>query len=372
MPQRIYLDNNSSTPLDPRVCEHLKTLLPALGGNPSSTHSYGRAIKGLIAKSRDTIAAFLGVKPSELIFTSSGTESANLAIRGLAANRPKGHIITSGAEHSCVIAACKLLEVRGHAVTFLSPGEYGAVTPEAVKSALRPDTCLVALMAVNNETGVKTDISAIAKIAQQHNVPFFVDGVAQLGKEPVHIVPGITAMSFSGHKIHALQGIGLLYLRSGAKLQPLIVGGEQEHGRRAGTENVLGIISFGKAVELMEDSAYEHIRQLRDHFEKGLGKLDNVRINGEGSRVSNVSNLAFEGIDGETLLMQLDKAGIAASHGSACSSGALEPSRVLLSMGLPTERVTSSIRFSFSRLNTLQEVEAACQVITKILNPQTK
>jgi cysteine desulfurase len=303
-----------------------------------------------------------------LIFTSGGTESVNTGIRGLLSNKKPGHIITSNVEHSCTLAACKLLETMGYTVSYLPVGPRGAVLPETVKEAIKSDTQLIALMSVNNETGVKTDIDSISIIAHEHHIPFFVDAVAHLGKEVVKIPLGVSAMAFSGHKIHALQGIGLLYLRSGSKLQPLIVGGEQEHGRRAGTENVLGILSLAKAIELLSKSDFGHIEKLRNRFEAHLKKeFPGILVNGEGPRISNISNLAFMGIDGETLLMNLDRAGVAASHGSACSSGSLEPSRVLLGMGLPLERVNSSIRFSLSRLTTEAEIDGALDIIVNIL-----
>lgn len=366
--QRIYLDNNASTPLDPAVADFIVKILPSLQGNPSSSHSFGQTARSLINKAKASIALFLKVKPTELIFTSGGTESVNMAIKSLVANKAPGHIITSAVEHACVIAVCKQLESQGYAVSYLPTGSVGAVQPEAVKAAIRPDTQLIALMAVNNETGVKTDIESIAQIAQERKIPFFVDAVSQLGKEEVRIPQGVSAMAFSGHKIHALQGIGLLYLRSGIKLKPLIIGGEQELGRRAGTENVLGILSLAKAVELLSPPPYKTIESLRDRFEGVLLKeIPGLLINGEGLRVSNVSNLAFPGVDGEALLMNLDRAGIAASHGSACSSGSLEPSRILLGMGLPLDRVNSSIRFSLSRLTTAAEVDAACAIIVSLV-----
>ncbi|MEI8365921.1 MAG: cysteine desulfurase family protein [Parachlamydiaceae bacterium] len=365
-----YLDNNASTPLDPRITDFIARTLPSLIGNPSSTHSYGRTVRALLSHAKDAAASVLHVSPRELTFTSGGTESVNMGIRGLiTAQKKTGHIITSAVEHSCVIACCKLLETCGFTVTYLRPGAWGAVTPEAVQGAIRPDTCLIALMAVNNETGVKTDISSVASIAERHRIPLFVDAVALLGKEKFDITKGVSAMAFSGHKIHALQGVGLLFVRSGVKLQPLLVGGEHESGRRAGTENVLGILTMGKAfefiaTELPESSAWMLAR--RQQFEERLSSLmPDVLINGEGPRTVNVSNIAFPGIDGETLLMLLDRACIAASHGSACSSGALEPSRILLNMDLPPERVRSSIRFSFSRFTTEADIDHACTVIAR-------
>lgn len=368
MTPRIYFDNNASAMLDPRIADFIAHLLPSLQGNPSSSHHYGQLTRGLISKARASIASYLKVKPKELIFTSGGTESVNMAIRGLVTDRGSGHIITSVAEHACVIASCKRLQDQGYDVTYLPTGVKGYVSTEEVKAAVRPDTKLIALMAVNNETGVKTDIQKIADIARERGIAFFVDAVSLLGKDWVEIPLGVSAMAFSGHKIHTLQGIGLLFLRSGVKLRPLMVGGEHEYGRRAGTENVLGIASIGKAVELLLPEHIPYIQNLRAFFEeKILKELPGVLINGEGMRTSNVSNLAFPGIDGEGLLLNLDRQGIAASHGSACSSGSLEPSRVLLAMELPRERVNSSIRFSFSRMNTFKEIETACSIIIDLI-----
>ena len=372
MHTRIYLDNNASTPLDPRVAEEIRQKVSDLQGNPSSTHAFGKKTRSLITKGRDTIAAALKVKPSEVIFTSGGTEGINMLVRGLAAQKEKGHIITSSAEHSCVLASCKLLEASGVKLTVLNPGTAGAVTYEQVKEAIVPETSLIVLMAVNNETGAKTDIDRIASLAMEKGISLVVDGVSQFGKvkiAPFH--PGITAMVFSGHKFHALQGIGFAYVRHGTKISPLLVGGEQEYGKRAGTENLLGIASMAKAVECFaerQEEYVEHILMLRDRFEgRLLSSLKDVYVNGDGERTSNVSNLAFMGVDGETMLMMLDQQGVAASHGSACSSGALEPSRVLAAMGLPLARVTSSIRFSFSRMNTVEEVDRACAIIETIV-----
>ena len=288
MNQRIYLDNNASTPLDPRVSDLLVSILPELTGNPSSSHSYGQKARGLISRARSSIASSLGVKPQELIFTSCGTEGANMLIRGLLPTKQLGHIITSGAEHACVFTPVKQLEASGWKVTFLPPGLWGAATAEAVEDAIQSDTKLIALMAVNNETGVKTDIQAIAKVAERYGIPFFVDAVSMLGKEAFEITPGISAMAFSGHKLHAPQGVGFCFLRSGVKFQPMLVGGEQEFGRRAGTENILGIAALGKAVELLSEElpqASLRMQRLRDKFEGTImGALPDVWINGEAAR----------------------------------------------------------------------------------------
>lgn len=371
MIRKIYLDNNASTPLDPRVSAAIIQTIPLLHGNPSSIHSFGQKIKSMLSQARDCIASYLKVNPQEIIFTSGGTENANMIIRGVALHKKRGHIITSNAEHSCVYNTMKELDTVGYQISFLPTGLYGAVTPEAVRAAIRPDTILISLMAVNNETGVKTDIEAIANIALEHNIPFFVDAVALLGKESFIIPQGVSAMGFSGHKLHAPQGIGFTFIRRGLKMTPFMNGGEQEFGRRAGTENVLGIVALAKAIEILDAElviSSQHMLKIRDKFEMILSQaLPGTVVNGLGPRVVNVSNLAFSGIDGESLVIALDAAGIAASHGSACASGALEPSRILVNMGIPLELVHSSIRFSFSRFTTEEEVEEACRIITRVV-----
>jgi len=372
MTQKIYLDNNGTTDLAPQVRDLLNSLLMTNLGNPSSTHSFGQKTRSMINRARDSISHYLGIKSTELIFNSGGTESANMVLRGRFASNKPGHLITSAAEHSCVYATAKYLETTGTSVTFLSPGLWGAVTPESVRSAIRSETQLIALMAVNNETGVKTDIQAIAAIAKENGIPLFVDGVALLGKEAFTIPDGVSAMSFSGHKIHAPSGVGMCFVRSGFKLSPQITGGEQELGKRAGTENVLGILALAKAVELLVDElphSSEKMLTLRKQFEEGLlSQLPNAQINGLGPRTVNISNIAFPGVDGEGLLIALDAAGVAASHGSACSSGSLEPSRILLNMGIPLELVRSSIRFSLSRYTTEEEIVAAIHIVVKTVN----
>lgn len=369
MVKKIYLDNSASTPLDPRVLQCVVHHLQEISGNPSSIHSYGREAKKSLIHARDQIAHCLSVRPSEIVFTSGGTEGANLVIRGVLEKIPSGHIITSSVEHSSVYHTIKEMENRGYTATFLDPGPWGSILPQAVKDTLRSDTKLIALMGVNNETGVKTEIEAIANIAQEAKIPFFVDGVAWLGKDSFNIPEGVSAMSFSGQKIHAPKGVGFNFIRRNLKLSPLIIGGDQEYGRRGGTENLSSIVGLSEAVLILyekQKDSQQHMTRLRDKFERALlTSLTNVSINGEGPRVSNISNLCFEGIDGETLLAMLDQNGLAASHGSACSSGALEPSRILLNMGLPLAKVRSSLRFSFSRFTTEDEIDQAVVIIEK-------
>lgn len=347
MTTRIYLDNNASTPLDRYVMQAAQEEMNFLVSNPSSPHQEGQWARGRLDKARRTLASYFKVRPQELLFTSSGTEAMNFLILS-AIKMKKGEIVSSSSEHSCVY---QLLKDRPE-TKFIQ----GVPTLEKVEAACTPHTALIVLMAVNNETGIKTDIASIAAWAEKRGILFIVDGVAWLGKETIHLPQGIAGIGFSGHKIHAPSGIGCAIFRPPLKPSPLLVGGAQEFGYRAGTENMLGIAAFSKAIELLNENDFEKIKALRDHFEKGLPP--GVIVNGKNyPRISNVSNLLFPNHDGETLLMKLDQAGVSASLGSACSSGALEPSRALLSLGLSYKEAKSSLRFSFSRMNTLEEVD---------------
>lgn len=369
--RNVYLDNNASTIIDSRVLELVIKDLAESMGNPSSIHSSGQRARQKLAKARQTIATALGVKAQEIVFTSGGTEGANYILRGFFEGKESGHIVSSDIEHSCVFSTVKFLESKGCTATFLAPAPSGEITPEAVRAALRPNTRIIALMAANNETGVRLDLQAIAAIAKEANVFFFVDGVALLGKETFSIPKEVSAIFFSGHKIHAPKGVGFAVIRSRLPLQPLLIGGEQEFGRRAGTENLSGIVGLAEAVRLLNEElpeAAEKMRALRDYFENQLiTQLAEVSINGSGSRVSNTSSICFAGVEGETLLAALDLAGIAASHGSACSSGALEPSRVLLNMGLSHAAAGSSLRFSLSRLTTQEEIDHCIAVLLDLV-----
>jgi len=365
MKQRIYLDNNGTTPLASEVIEEMLLDLNSTPRNPSSLHSFGQEGKKLLTKARHKIASFLQVKMSEIYFTSGGTESMNLLIKGAVERLPSPHIITSTIEHPCVYNTIQELEKRGAEVSYLSPTPYGAPQKEQIEKALSPNTSLIALSAVNSETGVKLPLEEIAPLAKHAGVPLIIDGVALLGKEHFTIPDGVSGMGFSAHKIHGPKGIGFIYKKRGFSLIPQQVGGAQESGMRGGTENLSGILGLAKAVELLLESSEEHLRELRDLFEKELiSKGCALQINGEGPRISNTSNLYFRGVDGESLLIALDMAGIAAAQGAACSSGALEPSRILLNMGYSKERANSSLRFSFSRMNTKEEILRAAQVIS--------
>ncbi|CRX38146.1 cysteine desulfurase family protein [Estrella lausannensis] len=363
----IYLDNNASTEIDPAVKQAYFDAIEKSLGNPSSMHYAGQSQKKLLSEARYTIASYLGVKPTEIYFTSGATESVNMILRGIAEVHPGCHIVSSSVEHACVINTLSHLEKKGTQVTYIHPGLFGAATKEQVESALTKDTKLIALMAINNETGVKTDIEAIAELAKKRGIPFFVDGAALLGKERFSIPAGVTAMSFSGHKLHAPKGIGFSFVRKGLRFASQMTGGEQEFGKRGGTENTPAIVALAKAVQMLEpilEGAEMRMRELRDLFEVLLlQQLPNLSINGQGERVANTSNIAFPGIEGETLLSTLSLRGVAASHGSACASGALEPSRILLNMGIDPRLAASSLRFSLSRFTTREEIEAAAEII---------
>lgn len=369
---RIYLDYNASAPIDPRVLQVFVKELEEDRGNPSSIHFDGQRSHRKLEQSRQIIAQFFKVKPQEIIFTSGGTEGAALLLQGMLLQGSGAHLISSGAEHPCVYQTLQGLRKKGCEVSFLSVGKEGRVNPDAVERAIRPETRLITLMAANNETGVLTDIEAIAAIAERNKIPFVVDGVAWLGKEIVNIPTGISAVFFSGHKIHAPKGIGFCICRSHFKLAPLFVGGGQEHQRRAGTENLPGIVALAKAVAILgeeQESMIARMRKLRDDFEhRLLSSLPDVIVNGLNPRVSNTSNLAFLGVDGETLLLRLDMEKISASHGSACSSGALEPSRILLDMGMSLSQARSSLRFSVGRTTTEEEIQQAVAIIIQVVN----
>lgn len=371
MKNSINLDNNATTQLDPNVLTAVLEELTQHYGNPSSAHTLGQESKSRLSKARQTIASYLNVRPSEIVFTSGGTESLNMIIQGI-----KGPIITSTVEHSAVYATVKYMESIGSPVTYLTPGLWGAITPEALKDVIHPNTALIALMAVNNETGVKSDIESIASIAAEAGVPLLVDGVALLGKETFTLPAGVSAMAFSGHKLHAPKGIGFAFIRSTFRPRPLLYGGEQEQGRRGGTENIAGIIGLAEAVKILSKELPEgtlKMTSLRDKLESALiSSLPHVTINGQGPRICNTTNLSFGGIEGETLLAALDLENIAVSHGSACSSGALEPSRILLNMGISRENARASIRFSLSRFTTEQEIDYCIATVIRLVTKLRK
>ncbi|WP_442951766.1 cysteine desulfurase family protein [Paenibacillus sp. GYB006] len=346
-------------------------------GNASSVHAFGRAAKRSVSEARDKMAAYLGSSPDELVFTSGGTESDNLAIFGIAAAaQHKGkHIITSQIEHHAVLHALASLEKQGYEVTYLPVDSYGMIDTADVEAAIRPDTILISIMYVNNEVGTVQNIEEIGRIAKAHDIPFHVDAVQALGSIPIHLhqLP-VDLMSFSAHKINGPQGIGLLYVRKGMKLEPMNHGGLQERKRRAGTENMAGIVGFAKALELLEKTMEERMLQdaaLRQFFIEELQKEageNAVVVNGHPQQtVSHIVNVSFPEVKTETMLMNLDVEGIAAASGSACTSGSLERSHVLEAMNLPKEIMDSAIRFSFGLGNSKKDLEYTAKKVGTIL-----
>jgi cysteine desulfurase len=356
---KIYLDNNATTQLDPRVLKVMMEELQGPPANPSSIHWFGKRAKNLLNQAREEAALFLKAKPEEITFTSGGTESISLMLQGI---HPKGHIITTKIEHSAVYETLKTLSV-----TYVPVGPWGAPLKAAIEEAIRPDTVAIVLSLANNETGVKLDLPSIAHLAQSKGIPLLIDAVAYIGKEPLPSLQGVSSLALSAHKFHGPKGAGLLYHHRSFPITSLLKGGPQEKNRRAGTENLAAILGLKEALRILateQSMITQHLLHLRSHFETELqAKIPGICINGEGPRIANTSNISFPSIDGETLLMRLDLANIAASHGSACSAGALEPSRVLTEMGLDRKRVRNSIRFSFSKMNQIDEIDRVIKII---------
>lgn len=375
MSKLIYLDNSATTQIDADVAQIVQRELGLLNGNPSSWHSLGQTAKKKLLRSRESIAKYLGVNSSEIIFTSGGTEGLNTLIFGLTSSLTPGEVITTTIEHPAVQKPLLHLKQQGWRIITPPINEYGAITANQLQGVITENTKLIVLSASNHETGVRLDLEAISSVANNYKIPLIIDAIATLGKSSLQIYKGITGIAFSGHKVHAPTGTGFIYLSSRQSISPLLYGGGQENGLRSGTENLPGIVGLAKAIGLLTENEqftlYE-IERLRDLFEKIIFKnLPNVYINGLGPRVSNISNLYIEGIDAEDIVLQLDSHGIIASMGSACSSGNFEPSQVLIQMGYPQKRASQSIRFSFSRMNTEAEIIHAakllCQVVLSLL-----
>jgi cysteine desulfurase len=364
--QHIYFDHNATTPIDSAVLEAVVSALGQTYGNASSIHFFGQAAKQQMEGARRQIAALIHASPKEVVFTSGGTESDNMAVLGVArhASGPR-HVVTTVIEHPAVLAACAQLEREGVEVTRVRVGSAGVVDADDVRAVLRPETILVSVMHANNETGAIQPVGEIARITREAGIPFHVDGVQALGKIPVDVASlGADFYSMSAHKLYAPKGVGALHIRKGAAWSPLSFGGHHERDRRPGTENVPGIVGFGAAAEIagrsLSGGVLTAIAALRDRLESAvLDRIPGTGVNGRGAtRVPNTTNMYFDGIDGEALVIALDLAGFAVSTGSACSSGAVTPSHVLTAMGLPGERARASIRFSLGASNTVEQVDA--------------
>ncbi|HYK90813.1 MAG TPA: cysteine desulfurase family protein, partial [Acidobacteriota bacterium] len=359
MKPRIYLDNSATTRVDEAVLEAMLPSLRENFGNASSIHTFGQAARASVEDSRRAVAALLGADTREVVFTSGGTESDNSALWGVfrSGYRSGNHIITTKIEHPAILATCKALESAGAEVTRLAVDASGCVAPEAVAEAIRDTTILISVMHANNETGVIQPIEKISAIARERGILMHTDAVQSAGKIPINVTNlGVDLLSLSGHKIHGPKGVGALYIRKGTKLVAFMTGGSHERKRRAGTENVPGIVGLGAAARLALERLPEmstRVGQLRARLESRiLGCVPGVRVNGSCDRLPNITNLSFESIEGEAAVIALDLDGVAASTGSACSSGSLEPSHVLIAMGLRPEVVQGSLRFSLCYHNT--------------------
>ncbi len=370
----IYLDNNATTRVAPEVADAMKPYLTEYFGNPSSAHTLGREMKRAIEEAREQVATLLGAgDTTEIVFTSCGSESDNWAIRGVLAGTPrKKHIITTLVEHEAVRNLCTLLENEGYEVTWLGVDGNGELDLDSLRAALRPDTALVSIMLANNETGVLFPINDIGRIVHENSeAVFHVDGVQAVGKVPIDLA-NVDLFALSGHKLHAPQGVGALYVRKGISLAPLIIGGAQEQGRRAGTSAVPNIVALGAACRLArEDDDHTRIEALRNRLEDEiLRSIPNARLNGvadRSKRLPNTSNISFEYVDGQNILMHLDEAGICVSTGSACHSTTHESSPTLRAMNVPYTAAQGSIRFSLGRYNTESEIEATLSILPEIV-----
>jgi cysteine desulfurase len=371
--RRVYLDNNATTPILPEVFEAMRPFYFEEFGNASSIHHYGQHTRAAVEKARASVAALLNARPAEIVFTSGGTEADNLGIFGLVSRGE--HVITSTIEHSAVMNTCKRLEQMGCEVTFVPVNGRCEVDPEEVRRAIRPNTKLISIMMANNETGVVQPVEEIGKIAVEADVFFHTDAVQAAGKVPVDVQKiGCDALSISGHKIHAPQGTGALFLKKGTLIQPQIYGGTHERQRRAGTENVPGIVGLGKAAEIsrqwLEGSGAAEMAAMRERLQDSvLSAMDGAGVNGLGApRVPNTTNLYFDHAEGEALVIALDLKGLAVSSGAACSSGAIEPSHVLLAMGLSHQRARASIRVSLGKQTTQDDIDFAIRVIPETVS----
>jgi len=373
--RNIYLDNNATTSVAPEVFEAMIPFFKDFYGNASSMHSFGGQVARHLEEARAKVAALINAQPEEIVFTSCGTESDNHAIRGVCEALPeKRHIITTKVEHPAVLNVCRYMGKKGYRVTELAVDKQGNLDLEALKAAITPETALVSVMAANNETGTLFPIDRISEICSERGVIFHTDAVQAAGKIPLDMkkMP-VSLLSISGHKLHAPKGIGILYIRRGTRIAPFMLGGHQERNRRAGTENSPYIVGLGTACETAMNAMFEEnnrVRKLRDRLEKGLFEsIPYAHINGNPQwRLPNTTNIGFEFIEGEAILLHLSAAGIAASSGSACTSGSLEPSHVLMAMQVPFTYAHGSVRFSLSRFNTDADIDHTLKTLPEIVS----
>jgi cysteine desulfurase len=368
----VYLDNNATTPLLPEVFEAMRPYFLEKFGNASSIHHQGQQARAAVEHSREQVAELLNCRPAEVVFTSGGTEGDNLALFGLA--KTGDHVITSSVEHHAVLNSCKRLEDIGCEVSYLPVDGRALVDPDDVRRAIRPNTKLVTIIFANNETGVLQALNEIGKIAAEADVFFHTDAVQAAGKVPIDVKEiRCDLLTLTAHKMHGPQGAGALFVRKGTLLQPMLYGGRHERSRRAGTENLAGIVGLGKAAEIarlgFSDGGVERMTELRDRLEHAvLDSVEQVSVNSAGApRVPNTTNIVFECLEGEAMVIALDLKGLSVSTGAACSSGAIEPSHVLTAMGLPPERARASIRFSLGKQNTSEDIDFALPLIRDVV-----
>ena len=373
MNRRVYLDHNASTPVHPEVVQAMLPYFDERFGNPSSVHAFGRDAREGLETAREQIAHFLRVGKEEIVFTSGGTESDNLAVKGVAMARRRGHIITSQIEHHAVLRAVQYLETLGFDATYLPVDEHGMVNPDDVRRALRAETILITVMHANSEVGTIEPVAEIGRIAREREIPFHVDGVQTFGKVPIDLDAfGIDLLSFSSHKIYGPKGVAGLYIRKGTKMVSVQHGGEHERRRRAGTENVPGIVGFGKAVEVRgRDMADESLRvtALRNRLWEGINaRVPEVRLNGHPTqRLPGTCNMCFRHVESESIVLGLDLKGIGVSAGSACTSGSIEPSYVLVAMGVPLDWAMGSVRSSLGRSTTAEDIDYVIECVEPLV-----
>ena len=369
---RVYLDNNATSPLLPEVFEAMRPYFFDKFGNASSIHQQGQQARAAVEHAREHVADLVNCRPAEIVFTSGGTEGDNLALFGMLA--PGDHVVTSSVEHHAVLNACKRLEDTGSEVTYLPVDARGLVDPDDLRRAIRPNTKLISIIFANNETGVLQDVNAIGAIAAEADVYFHTDAVQAAGKVPIDVKEiRCDLLTMTAHKMHGPQGAGALFVRKGTVLQPLFYGGRHERSRRAGTENLPGVVGLGKAAEMarlaFSDGSVSRIATLRDRLETAiLGALDQVLLNGDSAhRAPNTTNIVFECLEGEAMVIALDLKGLSVSTGAACSSGAIEPSHVLTAMGLSPDRARASIRFSLGKQNTAEDIDFALRLVPEVV-----